>query len=293
MSLFGKIEEYDQSVERWSDYVDRVEQFFIANGIPAAEEERRRAVLLTVIGPETYGVLRALLSPVKPSEKRYADIIDCLKTHFEPGISPIVARYKFNNCSRAQGEAVSAFIKRLREASGPCEYGATLDEAIRDRLVCGVNNPAMTRRLLAESSLTLKSATDIVLSMESASSGVEVIGEGAAARTAQAVPETAQTESLCWVQGRPPGNRPIGRAARRRRAAGWRPPCWPAAAAAAAIRACAAGPRRRRRPAAPSRAEAPRGIQAAAAHSGLLRAGGRQRAGDAVDSTRTRSNVGF
>ena len=208
MSLFGKIEEYDQSVERWSDYVDRVEQFFIANGIPAAEEERRRAVLLTVIGPETYGVLRALLSPVKPSEKRYADIIDCLKTHFEPGISPIVARYKFNNCSRAQGEAVSTFIKRLREASGPCEYGATLDEAIRDRLVCGVNNPAMTRRLLAESSLTLKSATDIVLSMESASSGVEVIGEGAAARTAQAVPETAQTESLCWVQGRPPGNRP-------------------------------------------------------------------------------------
>ena len=36
--------------------------FFIANGIPATEGDRRRAVLLTVIGPETYIALRALLS---------------------------------------------------------------------------------------------------------------------------------------------------------------------------------------------------------------------------------------
>lgn len=211
MSLFGKIDEFDPSAERWSDYADRIEQFFIANGIPAVEEERRRAVLLTVIGSETYSVLRALLSPSKPSETEYGAIIACLKAHFEPGVSPIVARYQFHNCCRAPSESASAFLKRLREASGPCDFGATLDEAIRDRLVCGINNAAMTRRLLGESSLTLKSATDIVLAMESASSGLETIGGigETPARVAQ-----SEHEQLSWVNSPRPGSRPPAAAPR-------------------------------------------------------------------------------
>ena len=67
--------------------------------------------------------------------------------------------------------------------------------------MCGVNNPMMTRRLLAEASLTLKSATDIVMAMESAACRVETIGGGApVAHLSQNVQDPAQSDIyLCWV----------------------------------------------------------------------------------------------
>lgn len=49
-----------------------------------------------------------------------------------------------------------------------CEFGATLDEALRDRFVSGIRNEACQRRLLSESNLTFARAFEIALSMETA-----------------------------------------------------------------------------------------------------------------------------
>ena len=47
---------------------------------------------------------------------------------------------------------------------------------IRDRLVCGINNEKIQRRLLAEPELTYKKAVELSLAMESASKHVEDLG---------------------------------------------------------------------------------------------------------------------
>ena len=49
-------------------YVERMEQFFIVNSVG---EDKKVAVLLNSIGPETYRVLSDLLYPVKPKEKNF------------------------------------------------------------------------------------------------------------------------------------------------------------------------------------------------------------------------------
>lgn len=67
MSSFGQVNEYNENVESWTQYSERIAQYFLANDI--ADETKKRAILLTVIGPNTYGLLRNLLSPVKPTEK--------------------------------------------------------------------------------------------------------------------------------------------------------------------------------------------------------------------------------
>ena len=55
------------------------------------------------------------------------------------------------------------FLAELRHLSEPGEFGITLDEMLRDRLVCGVRDIRIQRRLLAEPKLTLNWALDLAL----------------------------------------------------------------------------------------------------------------------------------
>ena len=52
-------------------------------------------------------------------------------------------------------------MSELRALAHWCKFGDTLDDMLRDRLVCGVNEETIQRRLLAESGLTLKKALEI------------------------------------------------------------------------------------------------------------------------------------
>jgi len=49
-----------------------------------------------------------------------------------------------------------------------CEFGASLNDALRDRLVCGLHNEPIQKRLPSKSALTLAKATEIALAMEAA-----------------------------------------------------------------------------------------------------------------------------
>ena len=47
-----------------------------------------------------------------------------------------------------------------------CEFGAFLEEALRDRLVCGLKNIQIQKKLLGERELTFKKAFETAQSME-------------------------------------------------------------------------------------------------------------------------------
>ena len=111
--------------------------------------------------------------PDKPTEKSYKDIVALVKTHFSPKPSVIVQLYRFNSRVRQPGETVATYVADLRRMTKHCEFGATLDDMLRDRIVCGINDGRMQRRLLAEAELTLKKALDMVLAMESADKNVQ------------------------------------------------------------------------------------------------------------------------
>lgn len=59
---------FDSTVEDWATYVERVEQYCLANDIG---NERKVAVLLSVMGAKTYNLLRSLTALVKPAEKTF------------------------------------------------------------------------------------------------------------------------------------------------------------------------------------------------------------------------------
>ena len=72
-------------------------------------------------------------------------------------------------------EGIAKYVAELRRMTEHCKFGDSLD-MIRDRLVCGINNEKIQRRLLAEPELTYKRAVELSLAMESASKHVEDLG---------------------------------------------------------------------------------------------------------------------
>ena len=89
MALLGKIEQFDPEQEEWPQYVERLEQFFEANDHTGdAKADKRRATFLSVIGPAPYKLLRSLLAPSKPKEKRYEELVAKLTEHYSSDIRP-------------------------------------------------------------------------------------------------------------------------------------------------------------------------------------------------------------
>ena len=82
----------------------------------------------------------------------FDEIAKLVKDHYHPKPSEIVSRCHFNSASRNPGETVASFLARLRKLTEYCNYGKSLDEMLRDRLVCGIDNERLQRRVSDQSS---------------------------------------------------------------------------------------------------------------------------------------------
>ena len=143
--------------------------------------------MLTVIGPATYKLLSNLVAPKKAGEVEYSTPVKTLADHFNPTPSEIVQRFKFNSRSRKLGESVATFVAELRAIATTCNFGETLEAMLRDRIVCGVNDNAIQKRLLAEPKLTFQQALDLARGLKTAARNIKELktphGPDAASKT--------------------------------------------------------------------------------------------------------------
>ena len=146
------ISEFDHEVEDWKTYVKRVNLYLTANDI--TNPGKKRAVLLSVCGTKTYHIIRDLVGPSKPTNLEYDEIVTKVQEHYNPTPVVIVQRYKFNSRLRQPEESVATFVAALRHLAIHCDYGDSLNDMLRDRLICGIIEPRIQRRLLAESGIT-------------------------------------------------------------------------------------------------------------------------------------------
>ena len=88
MTTLGKVDEFDASKEEWPWCEEWLRHFFQANDIDDAG--KKRAVLLSVVGPVMYKLLRNLLAPVKPGKKTYGKLVATLSAHYSLPPSEII-----------------------------------------------------------------------------------------------------------------------------------------------------------------------------------------------------------
>ncbi|XP_031330712.1 uncharacterized protein K02A2.6-like [Photinus pyralis] len=143
MALIGTIEPFAPGTSDIEAYIERMDLLFICNIV---EEDKKVPLFLTLIGTETYSILKDLVSPDNPKSKSYSQLKEALTTHFSAKKIVIAERFRFYRCSQGVN-----------------------DEALRDRFVCGLLKENIQTKLLSESDLTFEKACSTALSMETAS----------------------------------------------------------------------------------------------------------------------------
>lgn len=67
---------------------------------------------------------------------------------------------------RLPGECVPDFVAALRRLAEHCKFGESLNDMLRDRLVVGIQNERIQRRLLSEGDVEFKKAFEVARAME-------------------------------------------------------------------------------------------------------------------------------
>ena len=133
------------------------------------------SVLLTLVGPKVYELLCSLVSPNLPQDKTYEELAELFKRHYEPEPIVIAERFHFHRRNQVANENIAEYLAELRRLATHCKFSTFLEEALRDRLVCGLRSESIQKRLLAEKNLTLKTALDLAHGMESAHRDAKVM----------------------------------------------------------------------------------------------------------------------
>ncbi|KAL3226032.1 hypothetical protein MRX96_025251 [Rhipicephalus microplus] len=120
-------------------------------------EERCTRELVTA-RKRPYRTLKDFLLPAKPGDKSFEDIVSVSQEYYTPGSQVIADRLKFIRRHQLEDESVSEFTVELQHMAAKCAFGNSLDDALRDRFVAVLSNPATQAKLLKKKELNFEKA---------------------------------------------------------------------------------------------------------------------------------------
>jgi hypothetical protein len=167
MAYTSSIGPYNSEKELWENYEVRLAAWLAVNGIENAA--KKSAALIAEIGPEAFAILKDLSFPAAVTTKTYDELLGLLRAHFKNTRTPMAGRLNLHNRKQFPSESISDYIAALKKLAAKCEYGAELENRLRDTFTFGIRNPKIVKRLLEESqrdNFTWARATTIALAME-------------------------------------------------------------------------------------------------------------------------------
>lgn len=173
---YGQLREFTLK-DDWSVYKARMEQYFIANGVPVDTNtsQVRRAILLNCCDEEAYKLLFDLCVPQIPEEKTYIQLVNIFDEQFKKVASVYAERYKFYNACKSSHETVLQWAARVRNLATTCKFGNELQSALRDRFIMGVEKGPILDKLFEEDeTLTLEKAIAIATRKEASNSNYDI-----------------------------------------------------------------------------------------------------------------------
>ena len=153
------------ATESWTLYAERLDFYLKGNAIE--DDEQKHSLLCSSFDPAMFDLVKSLVQPTPLAEKTYKQLVETLKSHLNPKLSVIVSRYRFNSRNRQTMETVATYVAESRSCLAEhCNFGRNLEEMICDRLVCGINDHSIQRRLLQKADLSFEAAYCLATAME-------------------------------------------------------------------------------------------------------------------------------
>ena len=150
--------------DEWQRWKRRFEQYHIASRL-ADEEVRQVSTLLYCMGEEAGDVLKST-NISDADRKKYEKVTGKFDEFFKVRGNVIFERARFNRRNQRPGETAEEYITALYGLIDLCEYGALKDELLRDRIVVGIADRALSERMQLDSKLTLETAKNQVRQKE-------------------------------------------------------------------------------------------------------------------------------
>ena len=157
MATYGKVKVFNPKADDWEVYEEQLRFYMVANNI--TDSTKKRSILLTVCGDQTFKLLRSLVPDGKldADDISFDSLVGLLKSHYKKKQSVVVHWFNFNTRARKPSESIADYIAALRELAMNCNFGSKerLEEMLRDHLVCGVNHQGIQRKLLSEGDISV------------------------------------------------------------------------------------------------------------------------------------------
>lgn len=140
----------------WKQFKQSYNIFITATGRENKTKEVKAAILLNLIGEEGLELFNTF-DLQENQEKDVDAIIKAFDDYINPRRNIIYERFLFYNRNQKEGEDFEHYLTELTKLSKSCEFSNN-DEALRDRIVLGINKREIQERLLRTSDLTLQAA---------------------------------------------------------------------------------------------------------------------------------------
>ena len=121
MVSVGELEPFEGGPQEWTSYVERFEQFLVANDI--TEEKKVVATFLTAVSAKTYELLKDIIAPAKPSELKFEEAVAHLIKHYDLKPLVIAERFKFHKRKQEADESIAEYCAALRKHASTCQFG--------------------------------------------------------------------------------------------------------------------------------------------------------------------------
>ena len=135
------------SPDTWPAWIRRFDRFRIASGLSNRQATAQISTLVYAMGDQAEDILSTLHVP---DDANYDQLKESLNTYFGVCRNLINERAKFNRRVQQPAESVDVFIQDLYRLAEHCDYGALREQLIRDRIVVGVIDDALSDRLQAQ-----------------------------------------------------------------------------------------------------------------------------------------------
>lgn len=141
------------------DYFERFEIWWLTR--KDLKEDKKTVNFLAIIGKEAYSLIKNLAFPEPPVSLSFEAIKELLLRHLQPINFEAAERARFHSLQRREQQDIRPFILELQTQAARCNFGDQLQVQLRDRLIAGINNPNLQRKLLLLKDATFQSARNV------------------------------------------------------------------------------------------------------------------------------------
>ena len=162
--------------ENWKQLKQIWENYANITNLTTKTEQYRVALFFHCLGPDAMKIYNGMQFASETDCRSLSKNIEKFDGFTIGEVNETYERYIFNGRSQGQDESIDVYVTALRFLAKTCGFcDCLVDGPLRDRIVLGINNHALRKRLLQERNLDLKKCIDLCRGSEAASSQIKKI----------------------------------------------------------------------------------------------------------------------